>query len=69
MADECECEQCDECNGSGIVWFDIGGKYTRRRTDDLSNSEPCHECHGRGITFMCFNCADQMDEMMQEQES
>lgn len=55
----CKCEPCQECNGSGHVWFAFGGQYLgRHRCDDMDELETCPECHGSGISEMCDECTE-----------
>jgi hypothetical protein len=53
----CRCVQCSYCNGSGHLWFDLGGRYLgNHRSDDLDNLEPCDSCGGSGIIETCDRC-------------
>jgi len=66
MKDECTCQKCPECGGTGNIWISFSGKYLGRyRGDDLDELDICPECEGSGIISMCENC---MDELLAEQE-
>lgn len=59
----CSCTPCQECDGSGRVWFAFDGTYLRRhRCDDMDEMETCEECHGSGIDEMCDECRDLQEE-------
>ena len=66
MKDECTCQRCPECGGTGDVWISFSGEYLGCfRCDDLDELDVCPECEGSGIILMCENC---MDELLAEQE-
>ena len=59
----CECTKCPLCEGTGSIWYDIGGKYVgQHHIDDTDSLEPCEECGGSGITEVCGECMDAGDE-------
>ena len=59
----CNCVRCDECGGSGRVWYSFYGEYLGRyRGDDLDEMDTCPECEGYGW-FLCDEC------MLDEQEA
>ena len=61
-AQPCECVSCESCNGSGSIWFDIGGRYRgKNRCDDLDEMEFCDSCGGSGTIEVCDRCAQLMD--------
>lgn len=64
---ECTCTPCQECEGTGRVWFSFSGEYLRkRRMDDMDEMETCEECNGTGIEDVCDHCRE--IEMEQEHE-
>ncbi len=71
MAMPCQCVSCDECKGSGYVYFSFGGwKHGRylgsHRCDDLDEQEGCDVCGGRGILETCDRCAE-LEELSYEE--
>lgn len=60
---DCTCVHCDECGGSGNVWFSFNHKYLGRyRCDDLDELETCESCRGSGIEEMCDHCRELEDD-------
>lgn len=58
----CKCVQCQECEGTGSVWFSFGGKYLgSHRCDDLDELEDCEYCGGDGIVELCDECRQRME--------
>lgn len=59
----CECVRCDECDGTGTVWFafpgpDKGRYLGRHRSDDLDEPETCNQCDGSGLSEVCYECQE-----------
>ena len=59
----CACVSCDECRGTGHVWFTFGGHGVGRylgasRQDDLDEMETCFGCDGSGLLELCDRCAE-----------
>ena len=66
VATKCSCVTCDECNGTGNVWFSFDGRYLgKHHMDNLDHLEMCPECDGAGIVTICEACEM---AMMREQE-
>ena len=69
MSKECTCICCFECNGSGTVWFDCGGRYLgQSHSDDLDELETCESCGGTGVEDWCDYCCEQERMYQEEQE-
>lgn len=68
---DCTCVSCDECGGSGSVWFSFNHKYLgKHRCDDLDELETCESCGGSGIEEMCDHCRELEEEAeWREQEA
>jgi RecJ-like exonuclease len=65
----CHCERCPECNGSGTVWYSFGGEYLgSHRLDDLDQMEPCEDCRGSGIAKVCWECAEEMQKLYEDED-
>ena len=53
----CKCVRCEECNGSGDVWYSFDGEYRGRyHSDDLDELGVCLDCDGEGVIEMCDEC-------------
>jgi hypothetical protein len=53
----CECVLCDECRGTGRVWYSFSGRYLgNKRCDDLDSLDSCAQCNGSGFSEICDKC-------------
>lgn len=66
-AQPCACVMCQECHGTGEVYFSFeDGRYLKRsHWDDLDDVEVCEECGGSGVVETCDRCSElhELDEM------
>lgn len=61
---KCECVPCAECNGIGVVFYSISGKYRGPyKNDDLDEYSPCPDCGGEGVIEMCYFCQCASDDL------
>lgn len=59
----CSCIPCDECKGTGSIWFSISGEYLgHHRCDDLDQMDICPDCDGEGIVSLCDECREAYEE-------
>lgn len=71
----CHCVSCDECRGTGNVWYSFGGisrgtYLGSHRRDDLDEMETCDVCGGYGIVERSERCCElqELEEAEQEAE-
>ena len=64
----CKCVPCDECDGTGTVWFSFSGEYLgNNHCDDLDELDTCEECGGSGIAELCSECREYEERYEEEQ--
>lgn len=55
----CKCVVCEECNGTGSVWYSFDGHYLgKSRCDDMDELDTCIECHGMRVVETCEECLE-----------
>lgn len=60
----CACKPCEDCEGSGNVWYALDGTYLgNKRCDDCDHLERCERCSGSGTEQMCEDCQQQEEEL------
>ncbi len=60
---KCTCILCNECEGTGMVWYSFSGEYLwNHLCDGFGSLETCEVCEGTGLAEICENCLQAEEE-------